>query len=204
MNMKSKIAAALLFAAPFCVHGQNPRGKLASPPNAGEGQVDPMLQNPLRKGERIPTGPQIEMKMRQIELDVALKQYEKTVTLLAEAHSEAQLLDQDAFDEASFKELISKAERRLQRLTRIKAELVREIEGKIDTIEEYRKKYAITDAPVPPLLDPPIGENLPIPAAGGAPPPVLPTPITIERPPGQPVNPPLAPGAPSATPPIRN
>ncbi len=204
MKMKSTITAALLLTAPLCVLGQNPPGKVAPAPAGGAGLADPMLQNPLRKGERILTGPQIEMKMRQIELDVALKQYEKTVTLLAEAHSETQLLDQDALDEASFKELMSKAERRVQRLTQIKVELVREIRGKIDTIEEYRKEYAITDAPVPPLLDPPIGENLPVPAAGGALPRALPTPVTVERRPGQLVNPPPAPAAPSPTLPIRD
>ena len=144
------------------------------------------------------------MKMRQIELDVALKQFEKAVSSLAEARSEMQLLDQDILGDAAFKEQINRAERKLQRLAQIKAELEKDIRENIEMIEEYRKKYAIADAPVPPLLDPPTAVNRPGPVPGEALPRALPTPATVERRPVPPVNPPPAPAAPSPTPPIRN
>ena len=47
---------------------------------------------PLRAGEAAPSAAQIEMKMKQIELDVALKQYEKILTMLVEARIEMELL----------------------------------------------------------------------------------------------------------------
>ena len=176
MKLKSTITAALLLIAPLYANGQVP---------SGYGDRDPYIAQPQslpRRADTIPTGAQIEMKMIQIELDVALKQFEKLETTLADARSEMQLLDEGTLGEKSHEELLSRAQRKFERVSRLKAGLQDEIRRKVGEIDVYRQKYSITDAPVPYIANPnitgprreptltrlPDTETLPAPSFNGA------------------------------------
>lgn len=144
MNLKSTIAATILLIAPLCTHGQT------------------AWTSTSRRGDALPTGPQIEMKMKQIELDVAMKQFEKIQTSLAEARVELRLLDESLLGEEAYKEQMARAERKMERLAKLNVELEQEIHRHVSIIEEYRKKYSITEA-MPYTADPMVGGPRPAP-----------------------------------------
>ncbi len=101
-----------------------------------------------------PSGGQIEMRVLQIELDVALKQYEKIASALAETQSSMELLDGDVLGDVQLKELRNRAEEKLARLAQIKDRLRAEIMRTDLDLEALRKKSGTTAA-------------APVPAAGG-------------------------------------
>ncbi len=91
----------------------------------------------------------IEIKVRQIELDVALKQYEKIATAFAEAQSEAELFDSREISDAQLKEKRIRVEEKLMRLSQIKDRLRAEIMRTDAELADLRKKYGVpTDVPV--------------------------------------------------------
>ena len=118
MKMKFTIAAAILLAAPLCAIAQKS-------PVVGE----------------VPTGPQIEMKMKQIELDVAMKQFEKIATSLAGARTESQLLDRSELSEEQIKQKMNQADEKLARLTKLKDELQNEIREKVAELDQFRRRF---------------------------------------------------------------
>ena len=92
----------------------------------------------------------VEIKIRQIELDVALKQYEKIATALAEAQYSMELLDSHEFTDVQLREKRGRAEEKLARLAQIKDRLREEIMRTDTELEALRKKSGTTaDAPVP-------------------------------------------------------
>ena len=98
---------------------------------------------PLRAGEAAPSAAQIEMKMKQIELEVALKQYEKILTMLVEARIEMELLGaRGDLSEAQLKEKAGLAEK-TKRLEDIKARLREEVQVKGKELEEMRKTETV-------------------------------------------------------------
>ena len=175
MKMKSTITAALLLIAPLYANAQVP---------SGYGDRDPYIAQPQsssRNGDSIPTRARIEMKMKQIELDVAMKQFEKIQTALAETRVEAQLFDETLLGAEAYKEKTRRAEVKTARLMNLKIELQEEILKNVVEIEQYRMEYPLADEPVPDTTD--LMIRVPRPPA-----PILPTPA---RPPGSP--PPVAP-----------
>ena len=92
----------------------------------------------------------IEIKIRQIELDVALKQYEKIAGALAEAQSSVELMDTHELSDVQIKEKRLRAEEKLARLAQIKDRLRAEIMRTDADLEVLRRKYGATaDVPVP-------------------------------------------------------
>ena len=175
MKMKSTITAALLLIAPLYANAQT---------GSGLGGGDYLASQPQslpQRGDAIPTGARIEMKMRQIELDVAMKQFEKIQTALAETRVEAQLLDESLLGAEAYKEKTRRAEVKTARLMNLKIELQEEILKNVAEIEQYRMEYPLADEPVPDTTD--LMIRVPRPPA-----PILPTPA---RSPGSP--PPVAP-----------
>lgn len=147
MTLKSTITAALLLIAPLYANGQVP---------SGYGDRNPYIaqpQSPSRNGDTIPTRARIEMKMKQIELDVAMKQFEKIQTALAETRVAAQLLDETLLGEGAYNEQTRRAEVKTARLRKLKDELQDEILKNVAVIEQYRKEYRFSDEPVPLTTD---------------------------------------------------
>lgn len=121
---------------------------------------------PLCAQNAAPSAAQIKMKLVQIELEVALKQFEKVATLLADASIEHQLLEAEGLNDAQREEKANKAENKIKRLELIKDRLQAEIQERSAQLESIRVKLpalhdynllpaapvalpTISDAPVP-------------------------------------------------------
>ncbi len=86
----------------------------------------------------------VEIKILQIELDVALKQYEKIASALAESQYSMELLDGHVLGEVQLKELRNRAEEKLARLAQIKDRLHAEIMRTDTALDALRKKSGTT------------------------------------------------------------
>lgn len=103
---------------------------------------------PVRAGAAVPGG-EVEMRVLQIELEVALKQFEKIATAYVDAQTAAALLDQDELSDAQFTEKKKRAEEKVMRLTEIKLRLRSEIARATDELEARRKQLGLpADMPV--------------------------------------------------------
>lgn len=111
-----------------------------------------VANDPVRAVESVPGSVQIQMKILQIELDVALKQYEKIATALGEAKSENELIDTHDIGDAQLKEKKRRGEEKLERLLQLADRLRQEIMRASDRLEMLRKKYGVSADPS--LLEP--------------------------------------------------
>ncbi len=96
---------------------------------------------------------QLELKIKQIELDVALKQFEKVTTTLADASLEARLFDRQAHSEEELKAQLSRTDQKIAVLSEMKDRLREEILKQGAEIEMMRKKWGLP-ATGPEKLDP--------------------------------------------------
>ena len=125
---------------------------------------------PLRAQNAAPSAAQIKMKLVQIELEVALKQFEKIATLLADAGTELQLLEAAGLTDAQREEKAGKAENKIKRLENIKARLQAEIQERSAQLESIRVKLPalhdyLTQPAAPSAL--PAVSDVPVPLAPG-------------------------------------
>jgi hypothetical protein len=101
----------------------------------------------------------ITLRLEQIELDVALKQFEKVASALAEFSLEASLAESEDLPAEKLKELQDRRERRLVVLQKTKEELRAEIRERGAKLEKLRAQATHTrsanrsDAVLPPSDD---------------------------------------------------
>ncbi len=98
---------------------------------------------PMHADEPAPSTAQLELKIKQIELDVALKQFEKVSTTLAEAELDDRLADPEGKNDEQIKAQRNSAERKIAILTEMKDRLRGEILKNGVEIEALRKKWGI-------------------------------------------------------------
>ncbi len=113
---------------------------------------------PVRTGAA-PTGGEIEMRVLQIELEVALKQFEKIAAAYVDASTAAELLEQNELSDAQFAKQKKRAEEKVNRLGGSKSLLRSEIARATDEFEARRKQLGLSaDAPAP---DAPVNAGFP-------------------------------------------
>ena len=98
---------------------------------------------PLRADEPETNLARLELKVKQIELDVALKQFEKVTTSLADASLEAQLFDRQALTDEQLKAQLSRTDQKIAVLSEMKHRLREEILKQGMEIEAMRKKWGL-------------------------------------------------------------
>lgn len=94
---------------------------------------------PLRASDAAPTTVQVALIMKKIELDVALKQFEKVENALADARTELALISISTGTEAQKAEQSNALKAKLELLSQLKLQLRNEIEERSAETEKLGK-----------------------------------------------------------------
>ena len=94
---------------------------------------------PLRASDAAPTTAQVELIMKKIELDVALKQFEKIENALADARTELALISLSTGTDAQKADQSNALKAKLELLSQLKQQLRNEIEERSAETEKLGK-----------------------------------------------------------------